>query len=124
MVPPIDREKKTNTDSLDEPEENEPALTWLSEGLALSQRVLVVAFSLGIPILAGAGLDHFLPLVPQVPVGVLAGCFFGMMASGWQLWRLAQWLAARTPKGPSRSRLLDTRRNQNSEKRREERDGS
>lgn len=76
-------------------DEPELRLTWLSEGLALSQRVLVVAFSLGVPVLIGAGLDYYWPIWPQFPIGVLFGTAFGMLAAGWQLWRLTQWLAVR-----------------------------
>lgn len=80
------------TEFLDEPELR---LTWLSEGLVLSQRVLVVAFSLVVPVLIGAGFDYYWPTWPQFPIGVLVGSAFGMLASGWQLWRLTQWLARR-----------------------------
>ena len=94
MSEPTAPEDRFDTGDGEQDEPRRP-LTWLSEGLALSQRVLVVAFSLGLPVLAGAAVDRFWPFSPQVPVGVLAGSFFGMIAGGWQLWCLTNWLAAR-----------------------------
>ncbi|MDP1560236.1 MAG: AtpZ/AtpI family protein [Pirellulaceae bacterium] len=77
----------------DQVEEARRSLTWLQEGLAISQRVMVVALSLAFPVLVGAGFDMGWPMVPKFPVGMLAGFFFGILAAGWQLWRLTEWLA-------------------------------
>jgi uncharacterized membrane protein YedE/YeeE len=70
-------------------------MTWLSDGLAISQRIMVVAMSLGLPVLMGAWLDFGWRIVGNFPIGMLAGFFFGMLAAGWQLWRLTEWLSAR-----------------------------
>lgn len=77
----------------DQVEEAQRSLTWLQEGLAISQRVMVVALSLAFPVLVGAGIDMGWPIVPKFPIGMLTGFFFGILAAGWQLWRLTEWLA-------------------------------
>jgi hypothetical protein len=83
----------------DEESEGRPSLSWLSEGILVSQRILVVAFAMSLPVLMGYGLDVGLAAYRGgafLPVGLLAGCAFGMLSGGWQLWRLTQWLEQRT----------------------------
>lgn len=82
----------------DEVSEDRPSMSWLSEGIVLSQRVMVVALALSLPVLLGYGVDASLAAyrgVASLPVGLLLGCAFGMLSGGWQLWRLTQWLEKR-----------------------------
>jgi hypothetical protein len=94
---------------LDPLEQTTRPMSWLQEGLAISQRVMVVALSFGLPVLAGAGIDLGWPIVPKIPIGMLTGFIFGMLASGWQLWRLTQWLSK---KNLVRAATKDNRRDQ------------
>jgi hypothetical protein len=88
-------------DAEDEESEERPSLAWLSEGILVSQRILVVAFAMSLPVLLGHGLDVGLAAYrggAVLPVGLLVGCGFGMLSGGWQLWRLTQWLEQRSRK--------------------------
>jgi len=83
----------TRPDAETDSEEDQPSLQWLTEGIAISQRVLVVAMAMVVPTLLGYAIDR--GLGARFPVGILLGCLLGMLSAGWQLRRLLQWLEGR-----------------------------
>jgi hypothetical protein len=90
---------------------------WLAEGIALSQRVLVVALAVVLPMLVGFAIDRWTEA--RFPVGILLGCLFGMLSGGWQLWSLLRWLEKRPQTrrrpDPSRPPTPDDAANQGAE---------
>ncbi len=80
-----------------------PNMSWLSDGIALSHRVLVVALAMSLPVLLGYVVDRWTGA--KFPAGVLVGSLFGMLCGCWQLWGLMRWLenrnqAGKLPKSP------------------------
>lgn len=85
---------RTNGNDDERDEVDERSMQWMSDGIVISHRIMVVALAMILPVLAGWGCDQTIlsGLGPRPIWGILVGVILGMIAAGWQLRGLLRWL--------------------------------
>jgi hypothetical protein len=91
------REKMTDENDEVTDEESGRSMKWMSDGIAISHRIMVVALAMILPVLCGWWLDQtLLAGISSRPIwGILTGVALGMLAAAWQLRSLLRWLDSR-----------------------------